>query len=270
MKDSGSRKCNRGRRRAVGVSPIPATRTATRFHRRVDRHHPAAAVRHHHAGAGVRHSHRLHGRHAARSAIICWWTSWPTRPRGRSSKHILPYTEPKRGDIIVFRYPVDIRQTFVKRVIGVPGDHIQLVNKQVYLNGHAAQRAVRLSQDRLHRFLPRQFPRRAQRVTWPTAPARCSPITCQNGEVVVPPGYYFAMGDNRDNSLDSRYWGFVPRENIIGKPLIIFWSYDAPTEELVRAHDVGRPPARSGAALFRPRRAGAARCSLIRGYPFNS
>src|SRR5205823_6931768 len=53
-----------------------------------------------------------------------------------------------------------------------------------------------------------------------------------NGEVVVPSGYYFAMGDNRDSSLDSRYWGFVPRENIIGKPLIIYWSYDAPTEAL--------------------------------------
>jgi signal peptidase I len=54
-----------------------------------------------------------------------------------------------------------------------------------------------------------------------------------DGEVVVPPGFYFAMGDNRDNSLDSRYWGFVPRENIIGKPLVIFWSYDAPTEDWV-------------------------------------
>ena len=53
-----------------------------------------------------------------------------------------------------------------------------------------------------------------------------------NGEVVVPPDSYFAMGDNRDSSLDSRYWGFVPRENIIGKPLIIYWSYDAPTEAL--------------------------------------
>ena len=55
----------------------------------------------------------------------------------------------------------------------------------------------------------------------------------ENGELVLPPGYYFAMGDNRDNSLDSRYWGFVPRENIIGKPLLIFWSYDAETKDLV-------------------------------------
>ena len=56
----------------------------------------------------------------------------------------------------------------------------------------------------------------------------------RNGEIVVPQGSYFAMGDNRDSSLDSRYWGFVPRENIIGKPLIIYWSYDAPTEALAR------------------------------------
>ncbi len=60
----------------------------------------------------------------------------------------------------------------------------------------------------------------------------------ENGEVVVPPGYYFAMGDNRDSSLDSRYWGFVPRENIIGKPLVIYWSYDAPTDALTDPSDV--------------------------------
>jgi signal peptidase I len=60
----------------------------------------------------------------------------------------------------------------------------------------------------------------------------------ENGDVVVPPNSYFAMGDNRDHSLDSRYWGFVPRENIIGKPLIIYWSYDAPTDQLASG-DIG-------------------------------
>ncbi len=69
-----------------------------------------------------------------------------------------------------------------------------------------------------------------------------------NGELVVPEGFYFAMGDNRDNSLDSRYWGFVPRENIIGKPLLIFWSYDAPTEDLVGLQR--QPLPRSGQELL--------------------
>ncbi len=113
-------------------------------------------------------------------------------PAGAIGKHLLPYTEPKRGDVIVFRYPMDIRQNYVKRVMGVPGDHIRIRDKVVSVNGKA--------------------------LTEPYA---------------QPPGNYFAMGDNRDNSLDSRYWGFVPRENIIGKPLVIFWSYDAPTEEWV-------------------------------------
>src|ERR1017187_8783696 len=114
-------------------------------------------------------------------------------PSGPVSKHILPYTEVKRGDIIVFRYPVEIQQTFVKRCIGVPSEP----------NVHVADAAS----DMLNNHVV-------------------------SGEVVVPPGFYFAMGDNRDSSLDSRYWGFVPGGNIIGKPLIIYWSYDASTEAL--------------------------------------
>ena len=180
-------------------------------------------------------------------------------PSGPVSKYILPYTDVKRGDIIVFRYPVDIQQTFVKRCIGVPGDRIRLVNKQSDPQRPRGQRAVRVSQDRIHRFVPRQFPERAQRARGRSGAATCSINHVVNGEVVVPPGYYFAMGDNRDSSLDSRYWGFVPRENIIGKPLIIYWSYDAPTEALSKPHDFDRPSARPGAALSSPRRAGSAR-----------
>ena len=90
----------------------------------------------------------------------------------------------------------------------------------------------------------------------------------KNGEVVVPPGNYFAMGDNRDHSLDSRYWGFVPRENIIGKPLIIYWSYDAPTEEL------SSPSIRIDHILIwrrtsSRRRAGTGRCDWFTAIPFN-
>jgi signal peptidase I len=153
-------------------------------------------------------------------------------PAGAISKHFLPYTEPKRGDIIVFRYPMDIQQNYVKRVMGVPGDHIKVVNKVVYLNGHA------LVEPYTQHVFPGLEPYRDNFPAAPWGPVydRAKEMlnnNVVNGELVVPPGSYFAMGDNRDNSLDSRYWGFVPRENIIGKPLLIFWSYDAPTEDWV-------------------------------------
>jgi signal peptidase I len=152
-------------------------------------------------------------------------------PAGPVSKYILPYTEVKRGDIIVFRYPVDIKQTFVKRCMGVPGDRIKLVNKQVYLNGVPLQEPYKVHKTDYIDSYRDNFPGE------PNVPVDRFAIDMLqnhvvNGEVVVPPNSYFAMGDNRDSSLDSRYWGFVPRENIIGKPLIIYWSYDASTEDL--------------------------------------
>ena len=153
-------------------------------------------------------------------------------PSGAISKYLLPYTEPKRGDIIVFRYPMDIRQNYVKRVMGVPGDHIKIVDKAVYLNGKM------LTEPYAQHVFPGIEPYRDNFPSEPYGPVveRARQMLAehtQNGELVVPEGSYFAMGDNRDNSLDSRYWGFVPRENIVGKPLVIFWSYDAPTEDLV-------------------------------------
>jgi signal peptidase I len=156
-------------------------------------------------------------------------------PDGPITKHLLPYTPVKRGDIIVFRYPSDISENYVKRVIGVPGDHIHLVNKVVYLNGHP------LTEPYAQHIFPNiqpyrdDFPNAAPTPDEPVQERALQMIAHHvwNGDLVVPPDSYFAMGDNRDNSLDSRYWGFVPRENIIGKPLLIFWSYDAPTQDLV-------------------------------------
>ena len=153
-------------------------------------------------------------------------------PSGPISKYLLPYTEPKRGDIIVFRYPVDIRQNFVKRVMGVPGDHIHILNKVVYVNGKPLQEPY------AQHIFPNLEPYRDTFPAEPSGPVmdpgkKMLEENVQNGELVVLPGNYFAMGDNRDNSLDSRYWGFVPRDYIIGKPVFIFWSYDAPTEDWV-------------------------------------
>lgn len=144
---------------------------------------------------------------------------------------MLPLREIRRGDIIVFRYPVDIRQTFVKRVVGIPGDRIRIENKQVIRNG------IRLNEP--YKFHKTEY-NDSYRDNFPSQPyLQLSEGAIEmlekhvvNGEVVVPPNSYFAMGDNRDNSLDSRYWGFVPRGNIIGKPLIIYWSYETTTERL--------------------------------------
>ncbi|HEY3453057.1 MAG TPA: signal peptidase I [Bryobacteraceae bacterium] len=153
---------------------------------------------------------------------------------GPISKYVMPYEEPKHGDIIVFRYPGDITQTFVKRVIGLPGDHLKMVHRTVYRNG------VPLNEP----YTYHKFPYDESRDNFPGAPSPFAEgLQAQlqremlehnvvNGEVVVPPNSFFAMGDNRDNSLDSRYWGFVPRDNIIGKPLLIYWSYKASTEDL--------------------------------------
>src|SRR5262245_3753597 len=143
-------------------------------------------------------------------------------PPGSVMRYLLPYTEPKRGDVIVFRYPMDIRQNYVKRVIGVPGDHIRIRDKVVSVNGKA------LTEPYTQHIFPGIEPYRDNFPSEPYGPVvdRAVQMLKDNvvaGDLVVPPENYFAMGDNRDNSLDSRYWGFVPRENIIGKPLVIFW-----------------------------------------------
>lgn len=164
-------------------------------------------------------------------------------PADRFSKAILPYEEPKHGDIICFHPPYEMSKTLVKRVIGVPGDHIKMVDQVLYRNGKPIYEPYVY-----HKYGPgmagANFPSgdyvRNDDIPG-AAPAVIERNRLQramlsqhvvNGEVVVPPGAYFAMGDNRDNSLDSRYWGFVPRDFISGKPIFIYWSYRASTEDL--------------------------------------
>jgi len=159
-------------------------------------------------------------------------------PPDALSRHLLPYQDVKRGDIIVFRLPTHLEENYVKRVIGLPGDRVRLVNAQLWLNGHIVSEpyvihSAPYSSDSYRDNFPvggdpgyPQFPGMRERAL---AMLRDD---VKDGELVVPPGNYLAMGDNRDVSLDSRYWGLVPRANIIGKPAIIIWSYDAPTEDL--------------------------------------
>ncbi len=157
-------------------------------------------------------------------------------PSDAFSKHLLPYEEVQRGDIIVFLQPATLKEDLVKRCIGVPGDRIKMFNKQVYINGKLLKEPYVIHQNDFLLYRD-NFPEgRPEFDDDPKMAARVNQMlrdNVVNGELVVPPGNYFAMGDNRDNSLDSRYWGFVPRDYIVGKPLIIFWSYDAPTADLL-------------------------------------
>lgn len=188
-------------------------------------------------------------------------------PAGAISKYVLPFSDVHRGDIIVFRYPVDIRQTFVKRAIGLPGDHIRLVNKQVILNGKPLYEPYTVHKSPYPDYYRDNFPAEPNGGVLPEGVAMLEQ-NVKNSEVIVPAGEYFAMGDNRDNSLDSRFWGFVPRDNIIGKPLIIYWSYDAPTDQLSDP-SIGVEHIKDLALHFFTKTRWRRTLNLIHGYPLN-
>ncbi len=157
-------------------------------------------------------------------------------PAGPIGRYLLPYQQPRHGDIIVFRYPPDINQTLVKWLIGMPGDHIRINDGVVYRNG------IRLNEPYVyHKYaydpaqdqFPWQCCRPVKEELAQQAQRAMLEQNISSGEIVVPANHYFAMGDNRDNSSDSRYWGFVPKDNVIGKPFLVYWSYRASTEDLV-------------------------------------
>ena len=154
---------------------------------------------------------------------------------GALGRYVMPYRDVKRGDIVAFLYPEDTRQTFVKRVIGLPGDRIRLVDKQVIRNGRALIEPYTQHVDPSIDRYRDDFPSKPDVFTTPLGKGMFEHHVA-NGEVTVPPGTLFMLGDNRDNSADSRYWGFVPRDYVVGKPLIVYWSYDAPTADLAEWH----------------------------------
>jgi signal peptidase I len=120
----------------------------------------------------------------------------------------------KRRDVIVFKYPEEPERDFIKRVIGLPGETVEVREKKVYINGTA------LVEPYAHFLQAVSTPSEFREVTSFDVREKYGPVT-------VPPNQYFVMGDNRDNSQDSRYWGFLPREYIKGRALIIYWSYEA-------------------------------------------
>jgi len=120
---------------------------------------------------------------------------------------LVPITDPKRGDVAVFIYPEDRSKDFIKRVIGIGGDTIEIRNKKIYLNG--------LPYTDNHGVYTDDF----------IIPGSIQPRD-NFGPVTVPKGYLFVMGDNRDQSYDSRFWGFVPLRDVLGKAFIIYWSWN--------------------------------------------
>jgi signal peptidase I len=153
---------------------------------------------------------------------------------------IMPYRPIRHGDIIVFKYPVDPSQHFVKRVIGTPGDRVRLVNRRVYVNGIAQQEPYVHYLGRGPDAFRDDFPR----VNLPVPDLEGDwwmemKKLVEDGQLIVPEGSYFVMGDNRDDSKDSRYWGFVPRENIVGRPLLIYWSVRNMDDEMADSPTAG-------------------------------
>ena len=140
------------------ATPAVQTEPPARNYRRMDHHHSAVAVRHHYSGSGFRNSHRLHGRHAADRRSLAGGQAGLCAHRGGSASTSCLTRSPHDGDIIVFRYPVDISQTFVKRVVGVPGDRIKMIEQQVYRNGKKLTEPYVVHKNPYPRFVPRQLP----------------------------------------------------------------------------------------------------------------
>jgi signal peptidase I len=159
--------------------------------------------------------------------------------RGGVGDYFMPYRRVQRGDIVVFHYPVNPAQHFVKRVIGVPGDRVRMVNKQVLVNGAPLKetyvRFSRPANDLFRDSFPRLDVAPGETPEWWLQLRKL----VEDGQLIVPQGYYFVMGDNRDDSYDSRYWGLVPQANIIGRPLLIYWSVQGPEGDAMVSSSVG-------------------------------
>ncbi len=151
--------------------------------------------------------------------------------RGAWYEKFLPYREVRRGDIIVFRFPYDDHAHYVKRVIGLPGDRLKIVSQQVYINGEPLEEPYKVHNPGSYDPYEDNFPPAANLIPLRNVRPEWRQTIQQyveRGELVIPPNKYFVLGDNRDSSLDSRYWGFVDRENIMGQPVLIYWSLEIP------------------------------------------
>lgn len=162
------------------------------------------------------------------------------RDAGKWYGRLLPYRAIRRGDVIVFKYPYENHPYYVKRVIGLPGDRVRIAGQRVFVNGSELNEPYAVHD-----------PMRADPYMFDFPPPNVNDVSgeipsdwadflrhnVEHGEVAVPAGRYFVLGDNRDNSSDSRYWGFVPRDAIVGSPLFVYWSVRPPKEAVPPANN---------------------------------
>jgi len=163
--------------------------------------------------------------------------------RGAWYEKALPYRPIRRGDIIVFKFPFDDHAHYVKRVIGVPGDRIRIIDQHLYVNGLPVDEPYKVHDPANPEWFGDNFPpstssflRRNVRPEW----ADDILNHVKDGDLAVPPHKYFVMGDNRDHSWDSRYWGFVDREAVMGRPVLIYWSVEATSADYADRSAAGR------------------------------
>jgi signal peptidase I len=143
-------------------------------------------------------------------------------------RHLLPVQPVRRGDVVVFKFPEDPKRDFIKRCIGLPGDRVEIIDKVIYVNGEMVDDA-----GYTYHSDPRVYPRSV-----------FLPESYRNrdnfGPTVVPDGHYFFLGDNRDNSNDSRFWGPVPADFIKGRAFLIYWSFDSGSKSTDRTGYQGK------------------------------
>ena len=150
-------------------------------------------------------------------------------------RRILPYGSVQRGEIVTFHSPLNAKEYLVKRVIGLPGDRLRIDGNQVWVNGQPLDEPYATFEPvagnpYLDRFPAKVYSDPGVEPNWWKQMQQLT----QNGELVIPQGDYFMMGDHRHDSLDSRYWGFVPRANIVGRPLFNYWSFKTPDDEMYK------------------------------------
>jgi signal peptidase I len=141
------------------------------------------------------------------------------------------FREPGRGDVIIFQAPPDTRQSFVKRVVGTPGDTLAMRDGRLYRNGSYENEPYAVHTNRRVRAARREFDWQLPYLVGGATARQYHPTRDDWGPLVVPPNNYFVLGDNRDNSQDSRYWGFVPDSLVRGQPVFVYYSYDAESPE---------------------------------------